>query len=98
MSKSPIQLNSYLLEDFIDIYKKLPQEIRDKVRKTYRIWKDNNFHPSIKFKLVLPKEHVWSVRIIGNNGYRALGIVKDNDCFWFWIGTHDDYMRELGKK
>jgi len=87
------QLTSVLAEEFFDTYRKLPKEIKVKVKETYKIWQNNNFYPSLHFKLITA--NVWSVRIIGHEGYRALGIVKNDICYWFWVGTHDEYMREL---
>jgi len=36
---------------------------------------------------------VWSVRI--TLGYRALGIVDGDIITWFWIGSHQDYERQI---
>jgi hypothetical protein len=30
-------------------------------------------------------------------GYRALGLVEDDEVTWFWIGTHADYDRLLDR-
>jgi hypothetical protein len=35
------------------------------------------------------------VRVDG--GYRALGMRQDDTITWFWIGTHDDFLRRIGK-
>jgi hypothetical protein len=32
---------------------------------------------------------VYSVRI--GIGYRALGLRKDEQIYWFWIGSHAEY-------
>jgi hypothetical protein len=31
-------------------------------------------------------------------GYRALGIMVDNEITWFWIGGHDEYERLIGQR
>jgi len=30
-------------------------------------------------------------------GYRALGLLEDEEITWFWIGTHAEYDRLLEK-
>ena len=30
-------------------------------------------------------------------GYRALGLLEDDEITWFWIGTHTEYDRLLTK-
>jgi hypothetical protein len=30
-------------------------------------------------------------------GYRALGRRQGDTLVWFWIGTHDDYDRLIGR-
>jgi hypothetical protein len=29
-------------------------------------------------------------------GYRAIGILDDDTITWFWIGSHDQYVRFFG--
>jgi hypothetical protein len=35
-----------------------------------------------------------SVRI--GRHYRALGILKGDTVYWYWIGKHDEYDRLIG--
>jgi hypothetical protein len=30
-------------------------------------------------------------------GYRAVGLLEDEDITWFWIGSHADYDRLLAR-
>jgi hypothetical protein len=69
----------------------LPGEIQTLARKNYRLWRENPRHRSLKFKEVLP--NVWSVRI--GLHYRALGRIRGDAIYWFWIGPHAEYDRIL---
>ena len=57
---------------------------------------DNPQHGSLHFKRVRTEETIYSIRI--NRGYRALGRRKSDDMVWFWIGSHPDYERVLGRR
>ena len=76
----------------------LPLRIKETAKKNYELWKQNPFHPSLEFKLVLPKENIWSVRI--GIGWRALGVMKADEkkIVWFWVGSHAEYDKILAKK
>jgi len=82
-------MNSYLTEDFLPCFQALPQDVREKARKNYRLWQRNPNHPSLHFKQVHPTEPVYSVRV--GIGWRALGLRKGKDIYWFWIGSHANY-------
>ncbi len=74
------------VNSFWDMFEKLPVEIQINAKKKFNLLKSNPFHPSLHLKDV--NEH-WSIRI--GIKYRALGIQKDENIIWFWIGKHDDY-------
>ena len=38
--------------DFWDSYSNLPPNIKQQARKAYRLWANDNFHPSLHFKKV----------------------------------------------
>ncbi len=86
-------MNSYLTEEFIDYFSKLPQDIKKKSRKNYWIWRQNPHHRSLQFKRVHSQEPLYSVRI--GIGWRALGLVEKGDIYWFWIGSHANYEKLL---
>ncbi|WP_439344181.1 type II toxin-antitoxin system RelE family toxin [Vacuolonema iberomarrocanum] len=83
-------MKSAVLPSFWAEYRKLNNEIRQRARKTYRLWEEKPFHPSLRFKCINSDEGIWSVRIM--RSYRALGVLE-GDMTWFWIGSHDDYER-----
>ena len=74
-------------------YRGLPPETRGFARKAYRLFLENPQHPSLRFKKVHDREPIYSVRV--TRGYRAVGIVKDDEITWFWIGDHAGYERLL---
>jgi len=84
-------MKSATLPSFWKTYRALDNTIKESARKAYRLWAQNPFHPSLRFKCINPKENIWAVRI--TRGYRAIGILESDTVTWFWIGSHDDYER-----
>ena len=84
-------MKSAVLPSFWAAYAPLPEEIKRSAQKVYRLWSQNPWHPSLRFKCINEQENIWSVRI--TRGYRALGIMEGDTVTWFWIGNHDDYKR-----
>jgi len=84
-------MKSAALPSFWTAYESLDAKIKRRARKAYRLWAQNPFHPSLRFKCINREESIWSVRI--TRGYRALGILESDVVTWFWIGSHDDYER-----
>ncbi len=74
-------------------YRELPSEIREVARKAYRLFRENARHPSLQLKKVHDRDPIYSVRV--TLGYRALGLLDDDEITWFWIGTHAGYDRLL---
>ena len=74
-------------------FNNLPLEIQGRAERAYELFEQDPGHPSLRFKKVHAVESIYSVRI--TRDYRALGLRKENDIFWFWIGSHDDYERLL---
>ena len=70
-------------------YRELPLEIRELARKAYRLFRENARHPSLHLKKVHDRDPIYSVRV--TLGYRALGLLEDEEITWFWIGTHAEY-------
>jgi hypothetical protein len=71
----------------------LPPEIRALARKNFRLWLRDPDHPSIHFKKV---GRYWSARV--GSDFRALAIMSGECVEWFWIGSHDEYERIIGKR
>jgi hypothetical protein len=85
---------SRLTDDFIDCFRRLPNEIKNLARKNYQLWRANPSHPGLQFKRIHQTEPIYSVRV--GRGYRAVGLLEQNTITWFWIGTHADYERIIG--
>jgi len=66
-------------------YRELPAEIRSLAQKAYRLFQENPGHPS--------RDPIYSARV--TLGYRAVGLLEDDEVTWFWIGTHPEYDRLL---
>lgn len=88
-------MNSRRTKRFRDLYRRLPEIVRNQAVENYGIWKSNPWHPSLRFKKVHTSEEIWSVRI--NRDFRALCHIIDGTAVWFWIGSHDEYEQLLGK-
>ena len=73
----------------------LPQNIQNQARIAYRQFKQEPFYPSLRFKRVHSTKPIYSVRI--NAEYRAVGVEDKNEIIWFWIGSHDEYIRLLSR-
>jgi hypothetical protein len=69
----------------------LPEQIRRQAREAYKLFKENPYHPSLRFKQIHPRKPVYSVRI--NIDYRAVGTRDGDEIVWFWIGSHTDYEK-----
>ena len=68
----------------------LPSEVQQLARKSFMLWLDDPFYPSLHFKKL--KGDLWSARI--GNHYRATGYFLSPDTFvWIWIGTHEEYNK-----
>ena len=86
-------MKSQTLPSFWEAYQALPEELKRSARKSFHLWRDSPFHPSLHFKCVNQEERIWSVRL--RRGYRALGIMEGDKVTWFWVGSHEDYERRF---
>jgi len=73
----------------------LPEEIRQHARRAYRKFKQDPWHPSLRFQQVHPSLPYYSVRI--TKGYRAVGKRDEEGMLWFWVGAHSDYDKLLSR-
>jgi len=82
---------SEITDSFRQAYGKLPEEVRQRVRKAYRQWVANPLHPSLHYKMIHATLPIWSVRV--GLHYRVVGVVHDEKMLWFFVGTHAEYDR-----
>lgn len=75
----------------------LPHAIQQQALQAYRLFKANPHHRSLHFKQVHAREAIYSVRV--TRTYRAIGRRdrEETGILWFWIGSHADYERLLGR-
>ena len=73
-------------------YETLPDDAQRLADKCFDLLKQDSRHPSLQLKKV---GRFWSVRI--GLYYRALAVEESGDLIWFWIGSHADYDRLLGR-
>jgi hypothetical protein len=86
-------LESYLTQDLIACFGKLPDRVKRLARKNYRLWETDPRHPSLQFRRVGSRYPAYSVRV--GIGWRALGVRQEDAMVWFWIGSHAEYDRLL---
>lgn len=83
----------YTTRRFWQCYNKLSKSVQQTANNCYELLKRDPSHPSLHFKKLA--KNYWSVRV-GLN-YRALGVEVENGILWFWIGTHAEYDKLIGK-
>jgi hypothetical protein len=82
-------LKSSVSKEFRKKLEQLPAAIQEQAARAYALWRSDPHHPSLQFKKVSSSQPVYSVRI--GIGYRALGVRRDEQIYWFWIGSHAEY-------
>lgn len=87
-------MKSAAVPSFWHAYRRLYGKVKSSAKKAYRLWNEDPFHPSLRFKCINRQENIWSVRL--SLGYRALGVMDGDTVTWFWVGGHDDYERFFG--
>ena len=87
---SPIR--SFALPSFWKCYRELPQPVQKLADKQFGLFRQNAFHPSLGFAR---KGQVWTAEV--GRGYRAMARRRGEDCYWFWIGSHETYNKLLGR-
>jgi hypothetical protein len=58
--------------------------------KQFALLMENPRHPSLQLK---PVGEFWSARVTDN--YRVLAFREETVFTWFWIGSHDEYVKIL---
>jgi mRNA-degrading endonuclease RelE of RelBE toxin-antitoxin system len=82
-------MKSNVTKDFRKHLNQLPASVRNQANNAYALWQEDPSHRSLQFKRVSQRQPIYSARI-GLN-YRALGLLEDNEIYWFWIGPHGEY-------
>ena len=85
-------MNHRVTPGFWHTYRQLPQAVRQLADHCYQLLRQDPRHPSLHFKKV---GRFRSVRI--GLHYRALALESGADLIWFWIGSHAEYDRLVGR-
>jgi hypothetical protein len=88
-------MKSHITARFRKAFQRLPGSVQQQARAAYRLFKQNPYHPGLRFKPVHPSRPIYSVRI--GIDYRALGVRATEDIIWFWIGSHSDYDKLISR-
>ncbi len=86
-------MKSRLTKEFRQRFARLPREIKDQARASYRLFKVDPYYPSLHFKRIDSQEPIYSVRI--GLHYRAVGVWEGDTIIWNFIGTHEEYNHLL---
>jgi hypothetical protein len=84
-----MRFESYTTDAFWHAYRQLPESVRRKARKAYRLFSNDPSHPSLKFKRIHTRLPIYSARV--DDDYRVIGSVDGDEILWLWIGKHADY-------
>lgn len=72
---------------FISLYKKLPEELKDKTKKAIKLLQENPGYPSLGHKKMAGQEDVFEIRITKN--YRLTYQKIGSTVYLRKVGTHD---------
>jgi hypothetical protein len=73
----------------------LPPQVQAQARLAYELFRQDPYHPSLRFKQVHASRPIFSARV--GLAYRALAVREGDEVIWFWIGSHADYDDLLGR-
>ena len=85
-------LRSSATSRFWKLFEQLPQQVQTLAIRKYELFKRDPYHPSLGFQA---KGNVWTVDI--GRSYRAIAFRTENQFWWFWIGSHEDYNNVLNR-
>lgn len=83
----------YTTQRFWKCYDVLPETVKKTADQCYKLLKTDPSHASLHFKKI--GKTYWSVR--AGLDYRAIGVEVEGGISWFWIGTHAEYDKLIGK-
>ena len=86
-------MRSFTSRQFRTLYAKLPQEVKLRANRAYKLFRRDPAHPGLNFKRVENFDDIYSARV--GLSHRAVAQMDGHDLIWFWIGTHAEYDRLL---
>ena len=84
---------SHTTQAFRTAFAQLPAQVQEQAREAYKLFRQNPYPPSLRWKHVHPTKTIYSVRV--GRGHRAVGIREADEVVWFWIGSHAAYDQLL---
>lgn len=88
-------MKSHTTERFRKMLQQLPEQTKRQAREAYKLFQQNPYHPSLRFKQIHPTKPIYSVRI--SRDFRAVGARDEDEIVWFWIGSHTDYDKLIAR-
>lgn len=88
-------MNSRTTRTFRELFARLPSHVQKQAREAYRLFQANPQHPGLHFKKLFDDPVTFSARV--GISYRAVASLDGDTLVWFWIGSHADYDKLLGK-
>lgn len=85
-------MNHRATPSFWERYRALPDEVQRLANQCFRMLREDPHYPSLHLKQV---GRFWSVRV--GTHYRALAVEHQSDLVRFWIGSHAEYDRLVGR-
>lgn len=85
-------MRHFASQEFWEKYRKLQDPVRELADKNFELLKSDPRHPSLRFKKI---GRFFSARV--GLSHRVLGIEVEGGVLWFWIGSHADYDKILGR-
>jgi len=74
-------------ETFIKLYKKLPEDLKDKTKKTIELLRSSPSHPSLGHKKMSGQKDIFEIRVTRN--YRITYQKIGDTAYLRKVGTHD---------
>jgi hypothetical protein len=88
-------VKSHTTAGFRQSFKQLSKQMQKQAREAYRRFQADPNYPSLRFKKVHPTKPIYSARV--GKGHGAVGVLEGEEIIWFWIGSHKEYERVIGK-
>lgn len=89
-------MKSRTTRQFRELFARLPAHVQQQAREAYRLFQADPHHPGLHFKKVNDDPLTFSARV--GISYRAVAALDGDTLVWFWIGSHADYDKLLGKR
>jgi hypothetical protein len=93
----PANFRSRRTKAFRQLFDDLPEEVQRQAQRAYLLFKQDPAHPSLGFKAVITAGvQAYSVEIGAH--YRALGTLRSDTIYWYWIGSHEAYNKVVKRR